>query len=291
MSSRACTTARRGRRTTDTCSTHVPTTRGARIRSGATRWARPADTDVLVYQEDDTHFDVGVDNTRSGRFVIISSDSRTTSEVRLLDATDPACSRAIVEPREQGHEYTVDHQGDRLLIVTNLDALDFRLVETPDRRTRAVVVEGGAAASSGRAPLRGRRVRRSCRRVRVGRRPPDPARDPLRRVAVRHRPARDGLRPVGGHEPRVRDHDVSLQLPVADHAALGVRGGPRDQRPHLAQAAAGPRGLRRVRLRDSAHRGRLHPTTRWFRSLSWPARACLAMARTPRCCTATAPTR
>ena len=91
----------------------------------------PADSDVLVYQEDDTHFDVGVENTRSGRFVIISSDSRTTSEVRLLDATDPLAPARIVEPREQGHEYTVDHQGDRLLIVTNLDALDFRLVEAP----------------------------------------------------------------------------------------------------------------------------------------------------------------
>ncbi len=87
--------------------------------------------DVLVFQEDDTHFDVGVDNTRSSRFVVITSESRTTSEARLLDATDPLSDPRVVEPREPGLEYSVDHQGDRLLIVTNLDALDFRLVEAP----------------------------------------------------------------------------------------------------------------------------------------------------------------
>ncbi len=87
--------------------------------------------DVLVYQEDDTHFDVGVDNTRSGRFIVIHSESRTTSEVRLLDARQPLDDARIVEPRSPGHEYAVDHQGDRLLIVTNLDAVDFRLVEAP----------------------------------------------------------------------------------------------------------------------------------------------------------------
>jgi oligopeptidase B len=97
-----------------------------------------ADADVLVYQEDDTHFDVGVENTRSGRFVVISTDSRTTSEVRLLDATDPLGELRVVEPRSQGHEYSVDHQGERLLIVTNLDATDFRLVEAPiDRPGKA----------------------------------------------------------------------------------------------------------------------------------------------------------
>ncbi len=87
--------------------------------------------DVLVYQEDDTHFDVGVDTTRSGEFIVIQSESRTTSEVRLLDAHQPLGDPRVVEPRDPGHEYSVDHQGGRLLIVTNLDAVDFRLVEAP----------------------------------------------------------------------------------------------------------------------------------------------------------------
>ncbi len=90
-----------------------------------------ASDDVLVYQEDDTHFDVGLYSTRSDRFIVIATESRTTSEVRLLDATDPLADPRVVEPRSPGLEYSVDHQGDRLLIVTNLDAVDFRLVEAP----------------------------------------------------------------------------------------------------------------------------------------------------------------
>ncbi|HTN79167.1 MAG TPA: S9 family peptidase [Acidimicrobiales bacterium] len=90
-----------------------------------------AATDTLVYQEDDSHFDVGLDLTRDGRWVIINIESRTTSEVRLLDAADPLAAPRVVEPREAGVEYSVDVQGDRALVVTNLDAVDFRLVEAP----------------------------------------------------------------------------------------------------------------------------------------------------------------
>ena len=51
--------------------------------------ATDAATDVLVFQEDDSHFDVGVDNTRNGQFVVINTESRTTSEVWLVDADRP----------------------------------------------------------------------------------------------------------------------------------------------------------------------------------------------------------
>ena len=90
-----------------------------------------AAADVLVFQEDDDHFDVGVDNTRDGRFVVINSESRTTSEQWLIEAAHPLAPARLVEARDPGVEYGLDVQGDRLLIVTNLDALDFRLVEAP----------------------------------------------------------------------------------------------------------------------------------------------------------------
>jgi oligopeptidase B len=61
-----------------------------------------ANDDVLVYQEDDTHFDVGLYSTRSDRFIVIAAESRTTSEVRLLDATDALAASRVVEPRSPG---------------------------------------------------------------------------------------------------------------------------------------------------------------------------------------------
>ncbi len=82
-----------------------------------------ATDDVLVLQEDDDRFYVGVGRTRSGRYIVISSASKVTSEVWLVDADDPAAPPIVVEPREQGHEYHVEHHsgagGDRLFVLTN----------------------------------------------------------------------------------------------------------------------------------------------------------------------------
>lgn len=87
--------------------------------------------DVEAYREDDERFWVGVGATSSERFVVIGSQSKITSEHRLVDADRPASEPLLVRERRAGIEYGVDHQGDRLLIVTNDGALDFRLVEAP----------------------------------------------------------------------------------------------------------------------------------------------------------------
>jgi oligopeptidase B len=97
----------------------------------------PVASDTLVYQEDDERFNVGVGATRTRRYAVVTSDSRMTSEVRLVDAHDPDAPPRLVEPRRQGVEYFVDHHtaavtGDRLFIVTNDDgATGFKLMEAP----------------------------------------------------------------------------------------------------------------------------------------------------------------
>jgi oligopeptidase B len=90
----------------------------------------PAD-DRLVYQEDDETFSVSVERSPSGRFLLIVSFHTLASEVRLVDADDPTREPVVVEPRRRGVEYEVEHHGDRLLIRTNLDAPNFRLMSAP----------------------------------------------------------------------------------------------------------------------------------------------------------------
>jgi oligopeptidase B len=95
-----------------------------------------ATDDVLVFQEDDDRFYVGVSRTRSGRFVEISTASKVTSEVWLVDADAPGRAPVVVEPRRQGHEYHVEHHvgpaGDRLFVLTNADGADnFALMVAP----------------------------------------------------------------------------------------------------------------------------------------------------------------
>ena len=102
-----------------------------------------ARADVLIYEEADERFFVGVAGTRSGRYLLIVSDSKITSEIHFLDADHPNAEPRVVEPRTEGLEYSVEHHidethGDRFLILTNADgAEDFKVMEAaataPDR--------------------------------------------------------------------------------------------------------------------------------------------------------------
>ncbi|WP_326550920.1 S9 family peptidase [Micromonospora sp. NBC_01813] len=86
--------------------------------------------DVVVYQEDDERFWVGVELTRSERFILIDAHSKTTSEVRALPAADPTAEPVVIAPRRQGVDYSVEHHGHRFLILHNDGAEDFALAYT-----------------------------------------------------------------------------------------------------------------------------------------------------------------
>jgi oligopeptidase B len=88
--------------------------------------------DVLVYEEKDPRFYCSVWLCRSGEFVFISTGMNDEDEIWFVPVADVTAEPAVIEPRAEGIEYTVEHQGDRFLILTNADdALDFKLVETP----------------------------------------------------------------------------------------------------------------------------------------------------------------
>jgi oligopeptidase B len=95
-----------------------------------------ATEDVAVYEETDEKFGVGVGLSRSERYVMIGSSSKLTSEIRLLDASNPTGEFAVVAPRRTGVEYDVEHQilpdgTERLLILHNQGALNFELAQAP----------------------------------------------------------------------------------------------------------------------------------------------------------------
>jgi oligopeptidase B len=88
-------------------------------------------TDSLVYEEEDETFSVNLSKTKSRRYILLASSQTLSTEYRYLEADNPLGPFAVVQSREQNHEYHVDHYQDSFYIRTNLDAQNFRLMETP----------------------------------------------------------------------------------------------------------------------------------------------------------------
>jgi oligopeptidase B len=110
-------------------------------------YRRPArgGEDVLVYDEPDDGFFMGVGVTASRAYIALGLGNQETSEARLIPAADPTAEPFVVEPRTEGLRYEVEHWPDAeghggFVIRTNADAaIDFKLVfadeADPSRRT------------------------------------------------------------------------------------------------------------------------------------------------------------
>jgi oligopeptidase B len=91
--------------------------------------------DQLIYQEHDETFGAYIFRTKSKKFLMIVASQTISQEYRYLDANEPDGEFKIFLPRQRGHEYNVDHIGDRFIIRTNDQAKNFRLMWTPVENT------------------------------------------------------------------------------------------------------------------------------------------------------------
>lgn len=91
--------------------------------------------DVIVSEEKDETFYTGIYKTKSKKFLVIAAGSTLTNHYQILDANTPDGTFKEFSPREHGLEYSIDHYKDKFYVVTNLDAQNFRLMETPDTKT------------------------------------------------------------------------------------------------------------------------------------------------------------
>jgi len=88
---------------------------------------------VEVAHEPDELFRLGVGKTKDGKYLLIGSTSYGGDEYRYLSADRPDGAWKVIQPRQAGLEYSVEHHGDRFVITTNADgATDFKVVTAPD---------------------------------------------------------------------------------------------------------------------------------------------------------------
>ena len=95
------------------------------------RLGTPVADDELVIEEDDERFFLGVSRPAASSGSSSTAQSNTTSEVSVVPAADPTAPPVLVRERVSEVEYDVDHWGDRFVVLTNLDAPDFRVMTAP----------------------------------------------------------------------------------------------------------------------------------------------------------------
>jgi oligopeptidase B len=91
--------------------------------------------DRVAFREEDEHFDVTVRTARSGACILIETAARASTETLILPAHDVSAAPVVMEKRRPGTEYRADHArgpgGGEFFLVTNDEAVEFRLVRAP----------------------------------------------------------------------------------------------------------------------------------------------------------------
>ena len=101
------------------------------------RLGDPASQDVVVYEEKDERFNLGVGKTRDLKYLVVEAGSHTTSECRFLPADTPEGEFQMIAPRVDEQEYSVDHRDGLFYIRTNDAGKNFRVVTaSPERSGR-----------------------------------------------------------------------------------------------------------------------------------------------------------
>ena len=91
--------------------------------------------DVLVYEEQDDTFYMGVGRTRDDKYITIGMSSTVSDELRYAPAADPREFK-VLAPRTRDVEYDADHHGGRWVIRTNDGgAKNFKVVTAADGAT------------------------------------------------------------------------------------------------------------------------------------------------------------
>ncbi|GAA3901722.1 S9 family peptidase [Halomonas cibimaris] len=97
---------------------HLPVALGEGAKDGAAR---------LVWQESDPEFWIGMDKTRSRRWLMLESASKDTSETWLVPAGDPATSPICLHRRKAGVEASLDHRPGFFYCLHNRAGAHFQL--------------------------------------------------------------------------------------------------------------------------------------------------------------------
>jgi Protease II len=91
--------------------------------------------DQLCYFEEDETFSIGAFKSKSGKYIFVQSSQTLATETRYIDANRPEGAFRLFAARSPRHRYSVDHIGRDFYVLSNSDALNYKLMKTGETRT------------------------------------------------------------------------------------------------------------------------------------------------------------
>lgn len=94
--------------------------------------------DSIVYEETDNTNYISVSKTKLNQYIIINSSGTLSSEVRIINADEPNATFKIFAAREKNVLYSIEQQNEKFLVVTNKNAINFKIATCPLDATGSV---------------------------------------------------------------------------------------------------------------------------------------------------------
>lgn len=91
----------------------------------------PLSNDELLYEETDARFFVSLQTSSDKRWIFIHTASAESTEVLYAKRNEEFSTFRVFLPRSANHEYEVEAQDSRFLILSNANEVNFVLYETP----------------------------------------------------------------------------------------------------------------------------------------------------------------
>ena len=87
------------------------------------------DEDKLIYKESDNEFNIWLSESRTKKYIYVYIEKTNSSEVWLMDKSDPLKPLELVLKRSEGHLYSVEDGGDYFYALSNYDdAKNFKVM-------------------------------------------------------------------------------------------------------------------------------------------------------------------
>jgi oligopeptidase B len=95
------------------------------------RWVLSTGQRRVLLDEKDELYDLEISRTLDGKYLVCTSESKTTTGILALAANQPRGKFRVIVRKRDGVECSLEHRAGLFYILTNLDAKNFRLVSAP----------------------------------------------------------------------------------------------------------------------------------------------------------------